>query len=129
MTKALREAKLHTSWINVNAPYERGIAQFIDLLLHRQRRIVRAELRRFVRGILMPGICNSLAQVVLKITAPACPTLSGDRAVGPVAGRSRQSRRSTSPPARAAGRARQRVTPSAGCAPTCSRPATVASSC
>ncbi len=33
MTKALREAKLHTSWINVNAPYERGIAQFIDLLL------------------------------------------------------------------------------------------------
>ena len=33
MTKALREAKLHTSWINVNAPYEQGIAQFIDLLL------------------------------------------------------------------------------------------------
>ena len=33
MTKALREAKLHTSWINVNAPYERGVAQFIDLLL------------------------------------------------------------------------------------------------
>ena len=33
MTKALREAKVHTSWINLNAPYERGIAQFVDLLL------------------------------------------------------------------------------------------------
>ena len=41
--------------------------------------------------ILIPGICNSLAQVVLKVTAPGRPRLlPGDRAVGSVAGRSRQ---------------------------------------
>ena len=76
MTKALREAKLHTSWINVNAPYERGVAQFIDLLLQPSSGggFV-SELRRFVAGILIPGVCNSLAQVVLKITAPGVPDL------------------------------------------------------
>jgi len=74
MTKALREAKLHTSWINVNAPYERGVAQFIDLLFQPSSgESFVAELRRFVRGIAMAGICNSLAQVVLKITAPGVP--------------------------------------------------------
>jgi (1->4)-alpha-D-glucan 1-alpha-D-glucosylmutase len=76
MTKALREAKLHTSWINVNAPYERGVAQFIDLLLQRSSGgPFIAELRRFVAAIAVPGICNSLAQVVLKVTAPGVPDL------------------------------------------------------
>jgi (1->4)-alpha-D-glucan 1-alpha-D-glucosylmutase len=75
MTKALREAKLHTSWINVNAPYERGITQFIDLLLQPSSGSFVSELRRFVGTILMPGICNSLSQVVLKITAPGVPDI------------------------------------------------------
>jgi len=76
MTKALREAKLHTSWINVNAPYERGIAQFIDLLLHPSSGAAfTAELRRFVGQMLVPGICNSLAQIILKITAPGVPDI------------------------------------------------------
>jgi (1->4)-alpha-D-glucan 1-alpha-D-glucosylmutase len=76
MTKALREAKLHTSWINVNAPYERGIAQFIDLLLEpASGAAFTAELRRFVGQMLIPGVCNSLAQVVLKATAPGVPDI------------------------------------------------------
>jgi len=76
MTKALREAKLHTSWINVNAPYERGVAQFIDLLLQPSSGdSFVTELRRFVAGILIPGICNGLAQVVLKVTAPGVPDI------------------------------------------------------
>jgi (1->4)-alpha-D-glucan 1-alpha-D-glucosylmutase len=76
MTKALREAKLHTSWINVNAPYERGIAQFIDLLLQPSAGgSFVAELRRFVGQILIPGICNSLSQLVLKLTAPGVPDI------------------------------------------------------
>jgi (1->4)-alpha-D-glucan 1-alpha-D-glucosylmutase len=75
MTKALREQKLHTSWINVNAPYERGIAQFIDLLLQPNGGSFVTELRSFVRRILIPGICNSLSQAVLKITAPGVPDI------------------------------------------------------
>jgi len=76
MTKALREAKLHTSWINVNTPYEQGVAQFIDLLLQPSSSgPFVAELRGFVGGILVPGICNSLSQLVLKITAPGVPDI------------------------------------------------------
>jgi (1->4)-alpha-D-glucan 1-alpha-D-glucosylmutase len=76
MTKALREAKLHTSWINVNAPYEQGVAQFIDLLLQPSSgQSFVTELRRFVAGIQVPGICNSLAQVALKVTAPGVPDI------------------------------------------------------
>jgi (1->4)-alpha-D-glucan 1-alpha-D-glucosylmutase len=76
MTKALREAKLHTSWINVNAPYEKAVAQFVDLLLQpASGASFVSELRRFVGGILVPGICNSLSQVVLKVTAPGVPDI------------------------------------------------------
>jgi len=76
MTKALREAKLHTSWINVNAPYERGVMQFIDLLLQPSSSgTFIGEVRRFVASIVMPGVCNSLAQVVLKITSPGVPDI------------------------------------------------------
>jgi (1->4)-alpha-D-glucan 1-alpha-D-glucosylmutase len=76
MTKALREAKVHTSWINVNSPYEEGVAQFIDLLLQPSNPdSFVAELRRFVGAILIPGICNSLAQAVLKFTAPGVPDI------------------------------------------------------
>jgi (1->4)-alpha-D-glucan 1-alpha-D-glucosylmutase len=74
MTKALREAKMHTSWINVNAPYERAVATFIDLLLQPSSGAAfLTELKRFVGQLMIPGICNSLAQVVLKITAPGVP--------------------------------------------------------
>jgi (1->4)-alpha-D-glucan 1-alpha-D-glucosylmutase len=74
MTKALREAKLHTSWINVNAPYERAVAQFVDLLLRPSSGAAFiADVRRFVGQMLVPGICNSLSQLVIKITAPGVP--------------------------------------------------------
>jgi len=76
MTKALREAKVHTSWINVNQPYEQGVLQFIDMLLQPANPdSFVTELRRFVGGILIPGICNSLAQVVLKVTSPGVPDI------------------------------------------------------
>ncbi len=76
MTKALREAKLHTSWINVNAPYERGVAQFIDLLLQPSSGAIVRHRAAPLRGrILLPGICNSLAQLVLKATAPGVPDI------------------------------------------------------
>ena len=49
MTKALREAKLHTSWINVNAPYERAVDEFIGRLLEPATGAsFLADLRRFL---------------------------------------------------------------------------------
>ncbi len=74
MTKALREAKQHTSWINVNAPYERAVDDFIARLLQPATGAsFLADLRRFLARVVMPGIYNSLSQVVLKATAPGVP--------------------------------------------------------
>jgi (1->4)-alpha-D-glucan 1-alpha-D-glucosylmutase len=82
MNKAVREAKVHSSWINVNSPYERGIDQFVRRLLGptpsgtsagEGADMFLADLRRFVGTIAMPGLYNSLVQVVLKATAPGVP--------------------------------------------------------
>lgn len=77
LLKALREAKVHTSWINVNEPYEKACRQFLLQLLDRNTtgNPFLADLRRFLPRVAIPGIYNSLAQVVLKITAPGVPDL------------------------------------------------------
>jgi (1->4)-alpha-D-glucan 1-alpha-D-glucosylmutase len=73
----LREAKVHTSWINVNEPYERGCDQFLRRLLAGDRATnpFLADLCRFVGGIATAGLCNALAQLVLKLTVPGVPDL------------------------------------------------------
>jgi (1->4)-alpha-D-glucan 1-alpha-D-glucosylmutase len=74
LLKALREAKLHTSWINVNAPYERAVDQFLRRLLTPGTGDgFLADLQKMLGAVLMPGLYNSLAQVVLKATAPGVP--------------------------------------------------------
>jgi (1->4)-alpha-D-glucan 1-alpha-D-glucosylmutase len=75
LTKALREAKVHTSWVNVNQPYERACQSFLARLLDPrggQNRFP-ADLRRFLARIALPGLYNSLSQVVLKTTVPGVP--------------------------------------------------------
>ncbi len=72
--KALRESKVHTSWISPNEEYERAVTRFITAIL--QRRRSNPFLRAFVpfqRRVAELGIYNSLAQLVLKITAPGVP--------------------------------------------------------
>jgi len=77
LLKALREAKVHTSWINVNEPYERACDQFLRRLLARDPagNPFLADLRLFVGGIASAGLCNALAQLVLKLTVPGVPDL------------------------------------------------------
>ena len=77
LNKALREAKLHTSWINVNEPYEKACAEFLRHLLDRDAtgNPFLADLQRFLPRVAIPGIYNSLAQVVLKVTVPGVPDL------------------------------------------------------
>ncbi len=76
MTKAVREAKTESSWINVNQPYEDALADFVDALL------VRREGNRFLddflplqRRIALAGALNSLAQTVIKFTVPGVPDI------------------------------------------------------
>jgi (1->4)-alpha-D-glucan 1-alpha-D-glucosylmutase len=77
LLKALREAKVHTSWINVNEPYERACDQFLRRLLARDpaSNPFLPDLGRFVEGIATAGLCNALAQLVLKLTVPGVPDL------------------------------------------------------
>ncbi len=75
LLKALREAKVHTSWINVNEPYERGCDQFLRRLLGREPATnpFLADLGRFVAGIATAGLWNALSQLILKVTVPGVP--------------------------------------------------------
>jgi (1->4)-alpha-D-glucan 1-alpha-D-glucosylmutase len=71
MVKAAREAKVHTSWLRVDAQYERALRSFVDNLC-RDRTFI-ASLDRFVDRIEPHAIANSLAQVVLKMCLPGVP--------------------------------------------------------
>ncbi len=100
MRKAVREAKVHSSWASPDDAYETALASFIDGLLGR------LEPNPFLHEFLplhalvaRCGLYNSLAQTVLKLSLTRRSRhLSGQRAVGLQPRRSGQS---------AAGRLRQ----------------------
>jgi (1->4)-alpha-D-glucan 1-alpha-D-glucosylmutase len=76
MSKALREAKVHTSWINQDQAYEGAVRQFVESILDRTNPNPNPFLDYFLpfhERIAHAGMWNSLAQVVLKITAPGIP--------------------------------------------------------
>lgn len=74
MLKAMREAKVDTSWISPNAPYEAAVLVFIEGILKssRQNHFL-ADFTAFQRLTAAGGIFNSLAQTLLKITSPGIP--------------------------------------------------------
>ena len=74
MTKALREAKVNSSWVSPNAPYEEAVSGFLDRILEEpddnpflhdflplQKRLARC------------GIFSSLSQTLLKMVCPGVP--------------------------------------------------------
>ena len=74
MEKALREAKVNTSWINPNTEYESAFHNFLDAMLDRSTN--KTFLEQFVpfqSKIANAGMFNSLAQTLLKIAAPGLP--------------------------------------------------------
>ncbi|MBX9579968.1 MAG: malto-oligosyltrehalose synthase [Gemmataceae bacterium] len=72
--KALREAKVHSSWINPDEGYEAGVAGFVDAALDPARSAdFLADLRAFVGRVAFFGRVNSLAQTVIRCTAPGVP--------------------------------------------------------
>ncbi len=73
MQKAMREAKVHTSWVANDEKYESAVSGFIDAILGDV--VFVAELEEFVSGILFAGRVNSLAQTLLKYTSPGVPDL------------------------------------------------------
>jgi (1->4)-alpha-D-glucan 1-alpha-D-glucosylmutase len=71
MEKAAREAKGHTSWTQQNQDFEDALRLFIERILDSSEFV--SELEAFVAKILLPGRVNSLAQTLLKCTAPGVP--------------------------------------------------------
>lgn len=76
MIKALREAKQYTSWANVNADYEAAMSAFIlGLLSAGENNLFLADFIAAVQPIAHFGLLNSLAQTLIKLTAPGVPDI------------------------------------------------------
>jgi len=74
MLKAVREAKVNSSWIRPNAAYEEAVVRFVDLLLQDDpENQFLADLEEFQRLTSHCGMLNSLSQTLLKITSPGIP--------------------------------------------------------
>jgi len=74
MEKALREAKLHTSWVNPNHPYEEAVGQFVRRILAPSagNRFI-SDFTPFASRVAFAGAVNSLGQTILKVAAPGTP--------------------------------------------------------
>lgn len=76
MIKVMREAKLRSSWISPNEAYENAVLEFVDGVLDPARSAAFIDdLRAFVDRLVPPGLLNSLAQTVLKLTSPGVPDI------------------------------------------------------
>jgi len=76
MRKAMNEAKVSTSWINPNEPYQSAVADFIAAILDRnQANQFLPDFLALQKRIAHYGAFNSLSQVLLKITSPGVPDI------------------------------------------------------
>lgn len=74
--KALREAKLQSSWSAPNEAYENAAQTFTQrLLTGAEGELLRAALSKTVNSIAAAGALNSLAQTLLRMTVPGVPDL------------------------------------------------------
>ena len=73
MEKALREAKLHTSWMNPSDDYEAAVVDFVRKILGPEAAAFQTDLTQFVASIADAGFVNALSQALLKITLPGVP--------------------------------------------------------
>jgi (1->4)-alpha-D-glucan 1-alpha-D-glucosylmutase len=71
MEKAIREAKVHTSWTDHNGVYERRMREFVTGVMSDETFC--ADVKRFVSDLVTPGRINGLAQTLIKLTAPGVP--------------------------------------------------------
>ncbi len=74
MRKAMREAKVHTSWINPMAAYESATDDFVATML--DGHCAPGFLRSFVpvaRRLAWLGMINSISQLLLKTASPGVP--------------------------------------------------------
>ncbi len=74
IVKSLREGKLHSNWNDPDAAYEAAVLDFADRILEDtpENRFL-ADFHQFRGPVAAAGAVRSLAQTLLKITAPGVP--------------------------------------------------------
>jgi (1->4)-alpha-D-glucan 1-alpha-D-glucosylmutase len=71
MLKALKEAKVHTSWITPNSEYEDAVMRFTRTILDpRESSAFLEDVNQLQKKIAIFGVFNSLSQTVLKLGSP-----------------------------------------------------------
>ena len=76
LIKAVREAKVYTSWINPNTAYEDAVVTFADALINAPSKSeFLTDFLPFQRRIARLGLFNSLSQTLIKLTAPGVPDI------------------------------------------------------
>src|SRR5262249_42633770 len=74
LLKAIHEAKVETSWINPATRYDEAVLSFVQAILDPERSApFLADFTRFHERVAAFGVLNSLAQVLVKVTAPGVP--------------------------------------------------------
>ena len=74
ITKAVREAKVSTSWTDPDAEYEQAIERFIAGMLDRPNNArFLHDVEQFVVSLAAQGRWNGLARLVVHLTAPGVP--------------------------------------------------------
>ena len=76
MLKAVREAKVHSSWINVNAEYETAVSEFVQALLGRlDGNLFLDEFLPLQRHVAWLGMLSGLSQTAIKLASPGVPDI------------------------------------------------------
>ena len=73
MLKAVREAKQQTTWVVNNKPFEDALCRYVASVLSNPLFVNKLE--QFVEKVKHAGRVNSLAQTLMKSTAPGVPDL------------------------------------------------------
>jgi (1->4)-alpha-D-glucan 1-alpha-D-glucosylmutase len=74
--KAIREAKVHTSWLNPNQGYENAATGFVHALLSDSNgNLFLEDLRESARPLAWFGMLNSLSLTLVKFTSPGVPDI------------------------------------------------------
>jgi (1->4)-alpha-D-glucan 1-alpha-D-glucosylmutase len=74
MRKAIREDKVHTSWVDPNNAYEDAVDRFVQALLDKTHSgPFLADFRALQQTVAHYGVWNSLAQTFLKLVSPGVP--------------------------------------------------------
>jgi (1->4)-alpha-D-glucan 1-alpha-D-glucosylmutase len=73
MEKAVREAKVHSSWTNPDQTYEKAVENFLSCIL--EDGAFRAGLEGFLERIKSAGWVNGLSTALVKLTSPGVPDI------------------------------------------------------